>query len=57
VAQIARLPTRLELAAYAMVILFVGAILGIVGIQAFWRYIPCGLDPTSSRPLAVRSLP
>jgi hypothetical protein len=41
--QIARLPTRWELAKYAFVILFVGAVIGIVGIQAFWRYIPaCG---------------
>jgi len=41
--QIARLPTCRELAKYAFVILFVGAVLGIVGIEAFWRYIPaCG---------------
>ena len=41
--QIARLPTRRELARAAFVILFVGAVLGIVGIEAFWRYVPaCG---------------
>jgi hypothetical protein len=32
-----------ELAKLAFVILFVGAVLGIVGIEAFWRYFPaCG---------------
>jgi hypothetical protein len=40
--QIAALPTRRELAKLAFVILFVGAVLGIVGIEAFWRYFPCG---------------
>jgi hypothetical protein len=41
--QIAALPTRWELAKYAFVVLFVGAVLGIVGIEAFWRYAPaCG---------------
>ena len=41
--QIAGLPTRWELAWLALVILFVGAVLGIVGIEAFWRYAPaCG---------------
>jgi hypothetical protein len=41
--QIARLPTRRELAKYAFVILFVGAVLGIVATEAFWRYLPaCG---------------
>ena len=40
--QIAKL--RRDLAKYAFVVLFVGAILGIVGIEAFWRYVPaCGL--------------
>ena len=38
--QIARLPTRRELAKYASMILFVGAVLGIVGVEAFWRYLP-----------------
>jgi hypothetical protein len=38
--QIARLP---DLAKLGSVILFVGAVLGIVGIEAFWRYFPtCG---------------
>jgi hypothetical protein len=42
-AQLARLPTRWELAKYAFVILAVGAVLGIVGTEAFWRYLPaCG---------------
>jgi hypothetical protein len=31
---------RRELAKLAFVILFVGAVLGIVGIEAFWRYFP-----------------
>jgi len=39
-ARLARLPTRRELARYAFVVLFVGAVLGI---EAFWRYVPaCG---------------
>jgi hypothetical protein len=34
---------RREQAKLAFVILFVGAVLGIVGIEAFWRYFPaCG---------------
>jgi hypothetical protein len=41
--QIARLPTRWELTKYAFVILAVGAVLGIVATEAFWRYLPaCG---------------
>ena len=40
--QIAGLPTRRELAKMAIVLLFIGAVLGIVGIEA-WRYVPvCG---------------
>jgi hypothetical protein len=38
--QLARIPTRRELARYAFVILFVGAVLGIVATEAFWRYLP-----------------
>jgi hypothetical protein len=34
------LPTRRELAKYAFVILFVGAVLGIGEIEVFWRYLP-----------------
>jgi len=35
--------TRWELAKYAFVILCVGAVLGIVATEAFWRYLPaCG---------------
>jgi hypothetical protein len=42
--QIGGLPTRRELAQLGLIILFVGAVLGIVGIEAFWRYAPtCGL--------------
>jgi hypothetical protein len=33
---------RREQAKLAFVILFVGAVLGIVGIEAVWRYFPCG---------------
>ena len=34
---------RRELAKLAFLILFVGAVLGIAGIEAFWRYFPaCG---------------
>ncbi|HWZ09413.1 MAG TPA: hypothetical protein VNY53_21165 [Bradyrhizobium sp.] len=41
--QIARLPTRWELTKYAFMILAVGAVLGIVATEAFWRYLPaCG---------------
>jgi hypothetical protein len=41
--QIAALPTRWELAKFAFVILFIGAVLGIVEIEVFWRYAPaCG---------------
>jgi hypothetical protein len=41
--QIARLPTRWELTKYAFLILCVGAVLGIVATEAFWRYLPaCG---------------
>jgi hypothetical protein len=38
--QIARLPTRWELTKYAFVILAVRAVLGIVGIETFWHYMP-----------------
>jgi hypothetical protein len=56
--QISRLPTRRELARLALVILFVGAVIGIVGIQATWRYVPrCSADATSPLPEAARSLP
>jgi len=41
--QLARIPTRRELSIYAFAILSVGAVLGIVGTEAFWRYLPvCG---------------
>jgi hypothetical protein len=41
--RIAALPTRRELAMLALVIKFAGAVLGIAGIEAFWRYVPaCG---------------
>jgi hypothetical protein len=43
--QIARLPTRWELAKYAFVILCVGAVLGIVATEAFWRYLPACTAP------------
>jgi hypothetical protein len=37
------MPTRHELAKFGFVMLFVGAVLGIVGIEALWRYFPaCG---------------
>ena len=55
--QLARIPTRRELAKYAFVLLFVGAVLGIVATEAFWRYLPkCGINPTSPLPVAARSL-
>jgi hypothetical protein len=29
------------------------AVIGIVGIEAFWRYLPkCGVNPTSPLPVA-----
>jgi hypothetical protein len=41
--RIAALPTRRELARLALVIMFAAAVLGIVGIEAFWRYVlACG---------------
>jgi hypothetical protein len=41
--QIAALPTAADLWRAAMLIGLIGAILGIVGIEAFWRYFPaCG---------------
>jgi hypothetical protein len=49
--QLARLPTRRELAWLALVILFVGAMIGIVGIEAFRRYVPrCILNPANPLP-------
>jgi hypothetical protein len=39
--QINRLPTARDLWRAAMLIGFVSAVLGIVGIEAFWRYFPC----------------
>jgi hypothetical protein len=41
--QMAQLPTYKELAKMALLIAFVSAVLGIVGIEAFWHYFPaCG---------------
>jgi hypothetical protein len=41
--RLARLPTYKEPAKMALLIAFVSAVLGIVGIEAFWRYLPaCG---------------
>jgi len=41
--QMAELPTYKELAKMPPLIAFVSAVLGIVGIEAFWRYFPaCG---------------
>ena len=55
--RLAGLPTRRDLAKYTMVILFVGAVIGIVGIEAFWRYAPaCGINPTSPLPVAARAV-
>ncbi len=52
--QIARLPTRRDLARLTLVVLFVSAVLGIVGIEAFWRYMPkCGLNPAGPLPVAL----
>ena len=36
------LPTARDLWRAAMLIGFIGAVLGIVGIEAFWRYFSCG---------------
>jgi len=42
--QINRLPTESDLWPVAMLIAFVSAVLGIAGIEAFWRYFPaCGI--------------
>jgi hypothetical protein len=41
--QMAQLPTYQQLAKIALLIAFVVAVLGIVGIEALWRYFPvCG---------------
>jgi hypothetical protein len=40
--QINRLPTARDLWRVATLIALVAAVLGIVGIEAFWRYFPCG---------------
>ena len=40
--QINRLPTARDLWRAATLIGLVGAVLGIVGIEAFWRYFACG---------------
>jgi hypothetical protein len=41
--QIARIPTRRELVWFALVILFVGSVLGIIATEALSRYLPsCG---------------
>jgi len=39
--QINRLPTVRDLWRAATLIAFVSAVLGIVGIEAFYRYFPC----------------
>jgi hypothetical protein len=36
------LPTARDLWRVAMLIGFIGAVLGIVGIETLWRYFPCG---------------
>jgi hypothetical protein len=52
--QISRLPTRRELAKYAFVLLFIGAVLGIAAVEMSWRYVPrCSLDPTSPLPAGL----
>jgi hypothetical protein len=38
--QMAQVPTYKELAKMVLLIAFVSAVLGIVGIEAFWRYFP-----------------
>ena len=40
--QINRLPTARDLWRAATLIGLIGAVLGIVGIEAFWRYFACG---------------
>ena len=41
--RIAQLPTAADLWRATLLIAFVAAVLGIVGIEAFWRYFPaCG---------------
>ena len=43
-ARLGGLPSRRELAKYAFVFLCVGAVLGGVATEAFWRYLPaCGV--------------
>jgi hypothetical protein len=52
--QIAALPTRREFARMAFVLLFVGAVLGIVGIEAFWRYAPAASEAFHHRLMLER---
>jgi hypothetical protein len=35
------MPTASDLCRAAVLIALVAAVLGIVGIEAFWRYFPC----------------
>ena len=40
--QLNRLPTARDLWRAATLVGLIGAVLGIVGIEAFWRYFACG---------------
>jgi hypothetical protein len=37
-----QLPTASDLWCIAMLFALIGGLLGIVGVEAFWRYFPCG---------------
>ena len=37
-----QLPTASDLWCMAMLFALIGGLLGIVGVEAFWRYFPCG---------------
>jgi hypothetical protein len=52
--RINQLPTASDLWRAAMPIGPIGAVLGIIGIEAFWRYFPCGPADRGSFARVVR---
>jgi hypothetical protein len=48
--RINRLPTASDLCRAGVLIALVAAVLGIVGIEAFWRYFPCGAMRVTRKP-------
>ena len=48
--QLNRLPTARDLWRAATLVGLIGAVLGIVGIEEFWRYFACGSILPTRRP-------